>query len=133
AILFEQHILEEVLDIIDKPEVFYNPKHQIIYEAILTMRRQGSSIDIATVTEYLTKNGQLQGEQVGYTLTKLTMGVVSSAHTVAHCRVVQEKYILRELIKLSSEIINKSYANEDIFDVLDFVDKKMFEISLVKS
>lgn len=130
AILLEKEKLSDVTEILPKPECFYLDAHQKIYAAVLDLLSEGSAIDMLTVTEKLIKTGELELIGGPYTLAKLTQSVVSSAHVVSHARVVMEKFIQRELIKVSSNILTSSYEEgADIFELLDQAETELFEIS----
>lgn len=130
AILLEKEKLSDVTEILPKPECFYSDAHQKIYAAILDLLSEGSAVDMLTVTEKLSKLGQLELVGGPYTIAKLTNSVVSSANVVSHARVVMEKFIQRELIKVSSQILTSSYEeNADIFQLLDEAETELFEIS----
>src|SRR3546814_20744397 len=65
-----------------------------------------------------------------YYLTQLTDRVVSAANIEYHARIISQKYIQRELIQISSEIITKAYdETSDIFDLLDSAEKSLFDIA----
>lgn len=65
-----------------------------------------------------------------YYITQLTDRVVSAANIEYHARIISQKYIQRELIKVSTEIINSSYdETSDIFDLLDHAEKSLFDIA----
>lgn len=130
AIMLESDKLPDVLEILPTPECFYVQTHQLIYEAIKGLSERGDAVDLLTVSQALQQNGNL--EQIGgqYALTRLTMAVVSSAHVVAHARIVLEKFILRELIKISSQTISKAFEDStSVFDLMDEAESGLFEIS----
>ena len=65
-----------------------------------------------------------------YYVTKLTNAVVSSANIETHARIILQKFIQRELIRISGEIIGDAYEDStDVFDLLDDAETKMFEIT----
>jgi len=129
AIMIEKDAVIAVLDIL-KPESFYNERHQKIYRAIVDISMAEKPIDILTVTEELKKNGEL--EEVGGPayITQLTGRVASAAHLEFHARIVAQKYIQRELIRVSSDIQSKAYDESiDVDELLDFSEQQLFEIA----
>ncbi len=65
-----------------------------------------------------------------YYITRLTNAVVSAANIDAHARIILQKFIQRELIRISGEIISDSYEDStDVFDLLDDAESKLFEIT----
>ena len=62
-----------------------------------------------------------------YYVTKLTNSVVSSANIEAHSRIILQKFIQRELIRISGEIIGDAYEDStDVFDLLDDAESKIY-------
>lgn len=120
AIMLESDTLDLILEILPHPEVFYADAHQKIYRAVLDMHNKRQSIDLLTITEQLRKVNQLEIIGGAYALTKLTMAVMSSAHAEHHARIIYEKYIQRELIRIGGATINGAYDNSaDAFELLE--------------
>lgn len=129
ALMLEKNALSEVIDIL-KPESFYKESHQKIFEAIYNLFQKTSPIDLLTVTAELRQMGALEIVGGAYYITQLTDRVVSAANIEYHARIISQKYIQRELIKVSTEIINASYdETSDIFDLLDHAEKSLFDIA----
>lgn len=129
ALMLEKNALTEVIDIL-KPETFYVEAHQRIFEAIYRLFQKNSPIDLLTVISELRSMGVLEIVGGAYYITHLTDRVVSAANIEYHARIISQKYIQRELIKVSSEIINNAYdETSDIFDLLDHAEKSLFEIA----
>ena len=129
ALMIDKKGLDEVIDIL-MPEVFYKPAHQEIFRAIRKLFESSEPIDLLTVSNEMRKNGtiaQIGGE---FYLIQLTNKVSSSAHIEYHSRILLEKHILRELIRVSSMIIEKSYDDStDVFKLLDQAENNLFEIA----
>ncbi len=129
AILLEQSALVRVIDLL-RPEMFYHPQHQYIYEAIVELFNNTQPVDLLTVTEQLRKNGNL--EKVGGTaaLLALTQDIANTANVEYYARIIQEKYLLREMIRISNETIKKAYdPSTDVFDLLDTTEHQLFTLS----
>lgn len=130
AILLEKDKLSDVLEVLTSAECFYVDAHQRIFSAIRRLPEKGQVVDLLTVTEELRRSDELELVGGAYFLTKLTMSVVSSAHVISHARIVMEKYIQRELIKICGEMLTNAYEDKmDVFDLLDKAESDMFEIS----
>ena len=129
ALMIDKKGLDEVIDILT-PEVFYKPAHQEIFRAIRKLFESSEPIDLLTVSNEMRKNGtiaQIGGE---FYLVQLTNKVSSSAHIEFHSRILLEKHILRELIRVSNMIIKKSYDDStDVFQLLDQAENNLFEIA----
>jgi replicative DNA helicase len=129
AILIDKNALPSVMDIL-KIETFYKQEHQEIFEIILDLFQKSQPIDILTVQEALKKAKKL--EQVGGIayLAELTNKVSSAANIEYHARIITQKYIQRELIKVSTEIIKDSFEDtKDIFELLDTAERNLFDIT----
>lgn len=130
AIMLEKDKLAEVLEIIQSEDCFYVDAHQKIYAGIRRLFDKGMPVDLLTVTEELRKSNELEIIGGAYYLTRLTMSVVSSAHVEAHARIVMEKFIQRELIRISGLVISDAYEDSaDVFDLLDKAESNLYEIT----
>lgn len=125
ACLLEQSVVLTTLDIL-KPECFYSHEHQLIFTAIIQLFDKSSVVDMLTVVEQLKKNGTLEDVGGIHYISTLTNKVASTAHTEHHARIIKQKFIQRELIKISSEVIKNSY--DDTTDVLELLDKISTEL-----
>ena len=129
AIMIDKHAIGDVVDIL-KPSAFYDERNNMVYEAILELFEQSEPIDLLTVTEQLKKMGNLESVGGPFYLTELTNRVASSANSEFHARIVVQKFIQRELIRVSSQIIEDAYEDTtDVFDLLDKAEKGIFEIT----
>ncbi|MBI5856221.1 MAG: replicative DNA helicase [Sphingobacteriales bacterium] len=129
AIMLEKNAFDTVVEIL-KPECFYVEAHQRIFRAMQTLSNKSQPIDILTVVEELRFKEELEMVGGPYYVTKLTNAVVSSANIEAHCRIILQKFIQRELIRISGEIIGDAYEDStDVFDLLDDAESKLFEIT----
>src|ERR1700740_2204662 len=129
AIMLEKSAFDTVVEIL-KPECFYLEGHQRIYRAMQGLAQKSQPIDILTVVEELKMREELEAVGGPYFVTKLTNSVVSSAHIETHSRIILQKFIQRELIRISGEIIGDAYEDStDVFDLLDDAESKLFEIT----
>jgi replicative DNA helicase len=129
AIMLEKSAFDTVVEIL-KPDCFYVESNQRIYRAMQGLQQKNSPIDLLTVVEELKFREELDLVGGPYYVTRLTNAVVSSANIEAHSRIILQKFIQRELIRISSEIIGDAYEdNTDVFDLLDEAETKLFEIT----
>ncbi|MFT4567987.1 MAG: replicative DNA helicase [Saprospiraceae bacterium] len=129
AVLVDRDGLPSVIEILRK-ESFYKEAHAIIYETMLELFEKSQPIDLLTVHEALKKKKQL--ELVGGVnyLLDLTNKVASSANIEFHARIVAQKYIQRELIRVSTVTIKDAYSDEkDVFELLDIAEQNLYEIT----
>ena len=129
AIMLEKTAFDTVVEIL-KPECFYVEAHQRIFSAMQSLSNKSQPIDILTVVEELRFKEELDLVGGPYYVTKLTNSVVSSANIEAHSRIVLQKFIQRELIRISGEIIADAYEDStDVFDLLDQAESKIYEVT----
>lgn len=129
AIMLEKGAFDVVVEIL-KSECFYVDAHQRIFGAMKDLAAKSQPIDILTVVEQLRSKEELDIVGGPYYVTKLTNAVVSSANIEAHSRIVLQKFIQRELIRLSGEIISDAYEDSaDVFDLLDQAESKIYEVT----
>ncbi len=129
AIMLEKPAFDNVVEIL-KPECFYVDAHQRIFRSMQSLANKSQPIDILTVAEELRSKDELEMVGGAYYVTKLTNAVVSSANIEAHARIILQKFIQRELIRISGEIIGDAFEDTtDVFDLLDDAESKLFEIT----
>jgi replicative DNA helicase len=129
AIMIEKNAFDVVIEIL-KPECFYVEANQRIFRAMQGLQQKNSPIDLLTVVEELKFREELDLTGGPFYVTRLTNSVVSSANIEAHARIVLQKFIQRELIRISGEIIGDAYEDStDVFDLLDDAETKLFEIT----
>lgn len=130
ALMVDKNAIIAIVDRI-KPEVFYKDNHQKIYKAILNLYQKSKPIDIRTVAAELRSSGEL--EQVGgsFYIADLTGPVVSSENIEYHSAIVYQKFLQREVIRISTEAIQEAY--EDTTDVFQLIDKNTTETAALLS
>ena len=129
ALMLDKDGLPAVMDIL-RPESFYTEAHQAIYKAITELFRGSKPIDLLTVTEELRKMGAIETIGGSYHLVELTNRVGSAANIEYHARIIAQKHIQRELIKVSTNIIRDAYEDStDVFDLLDKAEQSLFSIT----
>lgn len=119
--MVEPRRLDEVFSILSSPDVFYTDAHQLTYQAIQDLYHRGSAIDFMTVIVELKAKGNLERCGGNYGVTKMTQHVVSSAHIEEHCRIIVQKYMQRELIRIAGDLLNEAYDDRaDAFELMDY-------------
>ncbi|MBQ2376730.1 MAG: replicative DNA helicase [Bacteroidales bacterium] len=129
ALLLDQNAITNAIDIL-RQEYFYLEAHQHIYRAISILFRDGNPVDLLSVADQLKKDGRFD-EIGGLTkLVSLTNRITSAAHIEYHVRILSEKYIQRELIRVSTETLKDSYDDTvDVLNLLDRTETKFLEIN----
>ncbi|GAB1415093.1 replicative DNA helicase [Paludibacter sp.] len=129
AIMLETDAYSIVSDIL-KPDCFYKIAHQKIFSAIQNLAIKQQPIDMHTVTDQLKKDGNIDEVGGAYYITLLTAKVNSAAHLEYHARIIVQKYLARELIRVSSEVQTKAFDDKtDVDDLMQEAEGMLFEIS----
>lgn len=129
ALMLEKDALSLVVDIL-KPESFYVEANQKIFSAIQRLFHRSQPVDILTVTDELRKSGELEEVGGAFYVTDLTNRVASAANVEYHARIISQKHIQRELIRISSEIVRDAFEDTtDVFELLDFAEKGIYDIT----
>ena len=108
---------------------FYIPKHEVIFEAILTLYAHGEPTDVIAVTDELTKSGSLSRAGGADYLHTLTAIVPTAANAGFYASLVAEKAVLRRLVDAGTRIVQMGYASEG--EVTDLVNNAQAEIYAV--
>lgn len=109
-----------------KAEMFYQTSHEKIYSAIQGLVNSNSPVDIRTVISQLRSTGELEMVGGAYAVTEMTEKVGSLANIEYHARIVYQKHLQREMIRISTETITDAY--EDTTDVFELHNKNQTEI-----
>jgi len=112
ALLLEQNAFEKVNEILSENS-FYTSNHAKIFKAIKYLFDQGQQVDLLTVTDRLNFTKELDNIGGPLAITLLTNRVASSAHIENHARIIAQKFIQRELIRVSSKIQYNAFNDED--------------------
>jgi replicative DNA helicase len=129
AILLDNDILLEILDILS-PKDFYRNAHQKIFEAITALANKGEPVDLVTLADYLKGKNQLDDIGGATYLARLmdTAPVPSNARNYA--AIVRDKAALRRMISAASSITNRCLEyGTDVEEVIDFAERTIFEIA----
>lgn len=129
ALMLEKDSFAAVCDLL-RPESFYEPVNQKIYQAIQTLGVQQMPVDMLTVTEQLRNDNTLDEVGGPAFIAELTARVASAANIEYHARIIAQQYLARELIRFGSDVVAKAFdpAN-DIDDVLQESEGHLFELS----
>ena len=128
GMLLSQEAVAEVFEHV-KGQDFYAPKHEIIFEAILQLYSKGEPTDVITVTDQLTKNGDLVKAGGADYLHTLTSIVPTAANAAFYAEIVQEKATLRRLVEVGTKIAQMGYTAEG--DVTELVNQAQSDVYAV--
>ena len=113
---------------------FYRDGHKIIYKSIFEMFKNDMAVDLVTLLVYLKSTDQLEKAGGVTYITEVSSSVPTTANLSSYIKIVEEKSILRRLIKASTAIIEDSYNKQgEVEGVLDLAEKKIFDIAEKRS
>ena len=129
ALMIDKDAIAIVIDIL-RPESFYLDAHQLIYKAMMSLFEKSQPIDLLTTTEELKRLGDIDSIGGPYYLVELTNRVASSANIEYHARIIAQKHIQRELIRISTKVITDAFEDTtDVFQLLDDAEQGLFSIT----
>lgn len=129
AILIDKDCIIDVIDIL-KTESFYKEAHQKIYSSIVELTKKNFPTDLFSVTEYLRSNNELDSVGGPIYITQLTGKIVSTANVEYYAKIITQKYIQRELIRISSEVQNRAFDSTfDVSELMEYAEISLMELS----
>ncbi|NHI16005.1 replicative DNA helicase [Microbacterium sp. CBS5P-1] len=105
---------------------FYIPKHELIFEAILSLYSHGEPTDVIAVTDELIKTGDLQQAGGADYLHSLTSIVPTAANAGYYASIVQERALLRRLVDAGTRIVQMGYDGQG--EAVELVNQAQAEI-----
>jgi len=129
AIFLESQALITASEIL-QPEDFYRQAHQKIFQTMVRLSEIGSPIDVVTVTEELSAKKELEDVGGISYLTELANAVPTAANVTHYAKIVEEKSLLRRLIRVATTIVEDGYTREDEVEaLLSEAERKMMEVA----
>lgn len=130
AIMLEKEAYDTAAGLL-KPECFYVDAHQQVFKAFQELSKLNLPVDLLTTAQQLGKQGKLDEVGGAYFLTQLTREVVSGVNVAAHSQMVFQKFLQREVIRITSELTKKAYDDTvDAFELLEYAEKQIASVSL---
>lgn len=105
------------------PNAFYKDDHIALAEGIKAVFDKGIRPDIITVTDQLRSTGRLEEAGGAFAIAEMSDYVSSAANVEHHARIVMQKFIARELIRIGSDVVREGY--DDTVDPIDLLDRAM--------
>jgi len=129
ALMIDKDAFSVVSEIL-RPETFYEPRNQKIYQAIQTLSLNENPVDIMTVTEELKREGTLEDVGGPAYILELSSHVASSAHIEYHAKILAQKFLARQLISFASLIETKAFDETvDVDELMQEAEGSLFELS----
>ncbi|MDW0116491.1 replicative DNA helicase [Sporosarcina thermotolerans] len=113
-----------------QPDDFYRTAHEKIFNTMLVLSDKGQAIDVVTVTEELSAKKELEDVGGISYLTEIANAVPTAANIEYYAKIVEEKAILRRLIRVATNIVEEGFTKEDEVEaVLSEAEKRIMEVS----
>ena len=130
GILRDPNVIAPVIEVVSEDEFFYLERHQLIWHAMKNLYSQGTPIDMLTLPAELEKAGKLPQAGGREYIFEMMESVASSANVDWNLQHLRNKYVLRKLIKMSSETIKKAMdASNSPDEVLQAAERDVFAIA----
>lgn len=124
SIMIDVHAFDVVAELLS-PECFYTDPHQRIFRAMMELSRKYQPIDILSVIQELKFREELELVGGSHYVTGLTNSVTSGVNNTHYCRIIYQKFILREMIRMGGEAVTLAYEDStDAFDLLQHHEKE---------
>ena len=129
ALMIDKDAFTVVSEIL-RPDTFYEPRNQKVYTAIQSLNMAEKPVDMMTVTEELKREGELQNIGGPAYIVELTSQVASSANIEYHARILQQKFLARQLISFASMIETEAFDETvDVDALMQKAEGQLFELS----
>ena len=129
AMLIDKEAIAKATEILSA-EDFYREAHRVIFSAMLEIYNKNEAVDMITVTDILRRDNNLEDVGGIAYITSLANVVLTAANVKYHAEIVAEKSVLRQLVKVSTEIAAMGYeANDEVGVLLDTAESRILEIS----
>ena len=129
AIFLSNDALVESMEYLTADD-FFKRSHQIIFEKMVDLNDRDKPIDVLTIREELEKANQVDDIGGVSYIVELAETVPTAANVVYYAKIVQEKSVLRKLIKTATTIVTRSYVGEEeVSDLLDEAERSIMNVS----
>ncbi|OJV62950.1 MAG: replicative DNA helicase [Clostridiales bacterium 38-18] len=129
SLLLDSDLIGDVMDVVSNEDEFYHEAHKEVFRTIKQLFSEGKTVDLITVSDELTKNKLLETVGGFEYLTELSDVGTLIANVSNHAKIIHEKFMLRRLIRASTEIVDKGYESHDAELLLEEAESNIFEIS----
>jgi replicative DNA helicase len=130
GMLLSKDAIADVVEIL-RPDDFYRPAHQTVYDCILDLYGRGEPADAVTVSAELQRRGDLIRLGGAPYLHTLIATVPTAANAAYYAEIVSEKAILRRLVQAGTHIVQLGYHGADGAEVAEVVDRAQAAIYAV--
>lgn len=129
ALLIDERAITKVIDAV-RPQDFYRPEHQIIFQTMLALFERNIPLDVVTLTEELERTKKIKEVGGVSAIAQLPNKVPTASHATSYASIVHEKGVLRRLISAGTNIIDLGYQEDrPLEEIVDEAEKELFLVS----
>lgn len=129
AILLDNTLVSQAIELLSVDD-FYSPLHRRVFRAMMNLFERGDKIDPILIGEELKKEGQLENIGGVATITNLTYGLPHFSNIAHYAKIVHDKAIVRNLIKVCNQVVSEALAEEEDAEViLDHAESAIFALA----
>ncbi|MBU3144551.1 replicative DNA helicase [Clostridium sp. CF012] len=129
SMLIDKTAISRAVEVL-KGDDFYRDSHKVIFNAIFDLYQKDTPIDMITLLEHLRSSEKLEASGGITYITEISNSIPSTANLSSYIKIVDDKSILRKLIRASTEIMENCYnKQDDVEAVMDLAEQKVFNIA----
>ncbi|MBU3190078.1 replicative DNA helicase [Clostridium bowmanii] len=129
SMLIDKTAISRVVEVL-KGDDFYRDSHKVIFNAIFDLYQKDTPIDMITLLEHLRSSEKLEASGGITYITEISNSIPSTANLSSYIKIVDDKSILRKLIRASTDIMENCYnKQDDVEAVMDLAEQKVFNIA----
>jgi len=129
SMLIDKTAISRVVEVLIGDD-FYRDSHKVIFNAIFDLYQRDTPIDMITLLEHLRSSEKLDASGGITYITEISNSIPSTANLSSYIKIVDDKSILRKLIRASTEIMENCYnKQDDVEAVMDLAEQKVFNIA----
>ena len=129
AMIIHKNTIHEILDNINVDD-FYKDVHKNIFKTIKKMFLKDIHVDLISLIEYLKKDSLLELSGGALYITDISNSIATIANIQTHIKIVKDNSILRKLIKISNDTLERIYKKEDPNLLIENIQKSVFDLSI---
>jgi replicative DNA helicase len=129
AILLDNTLISQAIELLSQDD-FYSPLHRRVFRAMSNLFERGDKIDPILIGEELRKEGQLENIGGVATITNLTYGLPHFSNIAHYAKIVHDKAVIRNLIKVCNNVVSEALSEEEDAEVvLDHAEQAIFALA----
>ncbi len=128
AMILDNNVIGDVLDIVNLREMFCYPAHQVIFESILRLNLERKPVDLVILRDDLLKDRRLEAVGGAEYLSRLVDGLPAAANVISYAQTVHDKFVLRNIIETCQRIVYQAtQVTEDVDIVRNEAERAIFQ------